>query len=317
MQWDGKLCNREINGGISMKKVIGIDLGGTSIYGGIIDEDGKVLKRVEIETPTGKGRKGVLDGIIEVINELMEEGILGIGIGSPGCIDSIEGKVLEIGGNIEEWANTDIRGEISKAFPEMNIYVENDANVAALCENWIGAGKDFNNFVMLTLGTGVGGAIYTEKEGILKGHGFQGGELGHAILYPKGIQCNCGQQGCVDKYISGNAVGKRYFELTGERKKGKDIFKDSLLDEISKKVIDEYCEDLAIYIASLKNIFDPQGLIIGGGVINSKDIWWDKMKEYFKKHSNSTNTIEIVPAIYLNDAGMIGAGRVVLINENK
>ena len=300
-----------------MKKVIGIDLGGTSIYGGIINEAGKILKRVERETPTGKGRKGVLDGIIEVINELMEEGILGIGIGSPGCIDSIEGKVLEIGGNIEEWPNTDIRGEISKAFPEMRIYVENDANVAALCENWIGAGKNFNNFVMLTLGTGVGGAVYTEKEGILKGRGFQGGELGHAILYPKGIQCNCGQQGCVDKYISGNAVGKRYFEVTGERKKSKDIFKDSLIDETSKKVIDEYCEDLAIYIASLKNIFDPEGLIIGGGVINSKDIWWDKMKEYFKKHSNSANTIEIVPAVYQNDAGMIGAGRVVFINEKK
>lgn len=299
-----------------MKKVIGIDLGGTSICGGVINEAGEILKRAQIKTPIGKGRKGVLNGIIEVINELMEEGILGIGIGSPGCIDSIEGKVLGIDGNIEEWANTNIRGEISKSFPEMPIYVENDANVAALCEKWIGAGKDFNSFVMLTLGTGVGGAIYTEKEGILKGHGFQGGELGHAILYPKGRQCNCGQQGCVDKYISGDAIGKRYFEVRGERKKGKDIFKDSLVDETSKKIIDEYCEDLAIYIVSLKNIFDPQGLIIGGGVINSKDIWWNKMKEHFKKHSNSTNSMEIVPAIYLNDAGMIGAGRVVFIDLN-
>lgn len=300
-----------------MGKVIGIDLGGTSIYGGIISEKGEILKKVERPTPVGKGRIGVLDGIIEVIEELMEDGILGIGIGTPGFIDSINGKVLDISGNIEEWANTDIRGELSKVFSNMPIYVENDANVAGLCEEWIGAGKDFASFVMLTLGTGVGGVIYTEKEGILRGHNFQGAELGHVILYPKGRQCNCGQKGCVEKYISGDAVEERYFEETGEMKKGKDIFEESLEGGIAKKIIEEYCENLAIYLASLKNMFDPQGVIIGGGVINSRDIWWDKMKEYFKKHSNSCSAMEIVPAIHLNDAGMIGAGRVVFLNESK
>ena len=298
-----------------MKKVIGIDLGGTSIYGGIINEKGEILRKVERETPSGRGRRAVLDRIIEVIDELKEEDILGIGIGTPGCIDSTNGRLLDIGGNIEEWANTDIRGEISKVYPNLPIYVENDANAAGLCEKWIGAGKNFDYFVMLTLGTGVGGVIYMEKEGILKGHNFQGGELGHAILYPKGRPCNCGQQGCVDKYISGDALEQRYYEATGKRKKGKDIFKDAQKDGVSNKVIEEYCEDLAIYMASLKNIFDPQGLIIGGGVINSKDIWWDKMLKYYEKHSNSKNSMEIVPAIYLNDAGMIGAGRVVFINE--
>lgn len=299
-----------------MRKAIGIDLGGTSICGGIINEKGEILKRADRDTPIDKGRRGVLDAIIDVIDELMEEDILGIGIGTPGCIDSINGKVLDIGGNIEEWANTDLRGEISKIYPNSPIYVENDANVAALCEGWIGAGKNFKYFVMITLGTGVGGAVYTEKEGILKGHNFQGAELGHAILYPKGRDCNCGQHGCVDVYISGDAVEQKYYEVTGERKKGKDIFKDSLTDKISNKVIEEYCEDIAIYLVSLKNIFDPQGLIIGGGVINSKDIWWDKMLKYYKEYSNSTNSMEVVPAIYLNYAGMIGAGRIVFINEN-
>lgn len=300
-----------------MKKVIGVDLGGTSIYGGLIDFQGNILKRAERKTKQARGNKQVLNLIADVIDELLEDDVLGIGIGSPGFIDSKEGKVLHVGGNIDDWANTDIRGNLSKRFPELPIYVENDANVAALCEHWVGAGKYLTSFVMLTLGTGVGGAIYTEKEGILTGHNFQGAELGHVILYPKGRRCNCGQRGCVERYISGSAVERIYKEITGEEKKGVDIFKESLEDETAKKVIEEFCEDLAIYLVSLKNTFDPQGIIIGGGVINSREYWWDKMVKYYKEYSNDPESMEIVPAIHLNDAGMIGAGQVVFMKENE
>lgn len=299
-----------------MKKVIGIDLGGTNIYGGLIDSEGSILKRAKRKTKVAKGREEVLALIGEVIEELLEDDVLGIGIGSPGFIDSKEGKVLNIGGNIEGWANTDIKGNLSSRFPNLPIYVENDGNVAALCEHWIGSGKNMKSFVMLTLGTGVGGAIYLEKEGILTGHRFQGAELGHAILYPKGEKCNCGQRGCVERYISGSAVERLYEEITGEKKKGEDIFKESLEDKTAKKLIDEYCENLAIYLVSLKNTFDPQGIIIGGGVINSREYWWDKMIAYYKEYSNDPETMEIVPAIYLNDAGMIGAGKIVFMKEN-
>ncbi len=295
-----------------MRKAIGIDLGGTSIYGGIINSEGEIIRRVQRNTPADEGRARVLEEISLVAEDLMEEGIIGIGIGAPGCIDSEQGRVLEVSGNIKDWANTDLKGEISKKFPEIPVFVENDANTAALCEGWIGAGKNFSNYVMLTLGTGVGGAVYTDKSGILRGYHYHGGELGHAILYPKGRPCNCGQRGCVDKYISGNAIENKYFELAGVRKKGKDIFKDSLKKEIDKKLVDEFCEDLAIYLISLKNIFDPQGLIIGGGVINSKDLWWDKMLAYYKENSNSASSMDIVPAVYLNDAGLIGAGKLAL-----
>lgn len=301
--------------GREMKKVIGIDLGGTSIYGGIINEEGQILKRAERATPSGKGKRGVLDAIIEVIDELGIEDILGIGLGSPGFIDSDKGQVLGVGGNIEDWTNTPIKAELAKAFPGTAIYIENDANLAALCEAWIGAGKDFKSFLMITLGTGVGGAIYLEKEGLLKGDNFLGAELGHSILYPKGKKCQCGQKGCVEKYVSGDSLEERYYEATGQRKGGKAIFETALEDKLSMDVIEGYCEDLGIFLVSLKNIFDPQGLIIGGGVINSKDIWWDKMLNYYEEHSNSKDSMEIVPAIYLNDAGMIGAGRVVFLNE--
>lgn len=297
-----------------MKKVIGIDLGGTSIYGGVIDEKGQILKRSQRDTFSAKNKTDVLNRISEVIDELLEENIIGIGIGSPGFIDSIEGKVLEVGGNIGDWANTNIRKFINERFPNLPVHVENDANVAALCEHWIGGAKDLNNFIMITLGTGVGGAVYLENHGILKGENYQGAELGHAILYPFGEECNCGQNGCVERYISGSAIERIYREKSGKEKKGKDIFKDQD-DKIAVQVVEGFTKDLGVYLVSLKNIFDPQGIVIGGGVINSRQYWWDDMIRYYKEFSNDPDAMEILPALYLNDAGMIGAAKSVFDNN--
>lgn len=293
-----------------MKKSIGIDLGGTSIFGGIINEKGKILKKIKRDTSLLKNKIEILNSIREVIDELIEEDVIGIGIGSPGFIDSKNGKVLEIGGNIKGWANTNIKGEMENFFPKHTVFVENDANVAAMCEKWVGNGKDLKSFLMITLGTGVGGAVFLEKEGILKGQNYQAAEFGHAILYPFGPKCTCGQNGCVERYISGTAIEAIYKKKTGKHKKGKDIFKDTD-DEIANKVVDEFTKNLAISIVSLKNLFDPEGIIIGGGVINSKEYWWENMVKNYKILSNSPEAMEIIPAIYLNDAGMIGAGKLV------
>ena len=220
-----------------MKKVIGIDLGGTSIYGGLIDEDGRILKRVSRDTAQ-EGRKVVLERITEVIKELIEgENIEGIGLGSPGVIDVKEGRVLSIGGNIKDWAGTRVREELSKEFEGLPIFIENDANVAAICEEWLGAAKGLDSFIMLTLGTGLGGGIYSKGAGIWYGKNYQGAELGHAILYPNGRLCYCGQKGCAEQYVSGNAVEKTYFEITGKNLKGKDIFKRSETDRNCKEAV--------------------------------------------------------------------------------
>ncbi len=294
-----------------MKRVIGIDLGGTSINGGLIDEDGNILKRADKDTLTANGRSEVLERISQVIEILMEYSVIGIGIGSPGFIDSNEGKVLKIGGNIKEWAGTNIKGELQKDFPNMPIFLENDANVAAICEYWKGAARKYDNFIMLTLGSGLGGAIYIENHGLIKGHRYRGGELGHAIFYPNGRLCSCGQKGCVEQYVSGNAVENIYEERAGVYKKGKDIFKSISEDKVAAEIVHEFSHNLAIYITSLKNIFDPQGIVIGGGVINSRDYWWDHMIESYKGYCNDPKGMDIVAADYLNDAGMIGAGKIV------
>ena len=293
-----------------MKKVIGIDLGGTSVLGGVIDEDGRILKKASRDTSLLNNRIDVLNQIKDVIHELLDGDILGIGIGSPGFIDSENGRVLEVGGNIKGWANTDIRLVLKKSFPDLPIFVENDANVAAICEHWIGGAKNFKSFLMITLGTGVGGGIYLEKEGILKGENYQAGEFGHAILYPFGKKCTCGQNGCVEMYISGTAIERIYREKSNKKNKGKAIFRDKD-DKIAKEVVDEFVNNLSVYLVSLKNLFDPEGIVIGGGVINSREFWWDDMLNKYKEFSNSQDTMKILPAIYLNNAGMIGAGKIV------
>lgn len=294
-----------------MKKAIGIDLGGTSILGGLIDEDGNILKKYEKDSKSARGRYEVLKRISEVIDMLMEDDVIGIAIGSPGFIDSQEGKVLKVGGNIEDWAGTPIKEELGKKYKDIPIFVENDANVAGLCELWKGAAKDYNSFIMLTLGSGVGGAIYIENHGLLTGHRYQGAELGHVILYPNGRLCVCGQKGCVEQYVSGNAVERIYEDRTGIRKKGRDIFTSIDEDNLAREVIKDFSSNLGIFITTLKNIFDPQAIIIGGGVINSKEYWWDDMISAYKDYSNDSEGMDIVAAHHLNDAGMIGAGKIV------
>ena len=297
-----------------MKKVIGIDLGGTSIYGGLINEKGEIIKKASRATGSEGGRTIVLENIKEIIRELIEgEEVEAMGIGSPGFIDVKRGQVLSIGGNIKDWAGTKIKEELSKEFKGIPIFVENDANVAAICEGWLGSGKGLESFIMLTLGTGVGGAIFSEESKIWYGKNYQGAELGHTILYPNGRLCSCGQKGCVEQYISGNAIEKNYFELTGESLKGKNIFKNYTLDENCRKTVDKFTLDLGTYLISIKNIFDPAGMIIGGGVINSKEFWWRKMLDYYNNCNNPEGT-EIIPAKFLNDAGMIGAAKVALDN---
>lgn len=295
-----------------MDKAIGIDLGGTKINGGIIDCNGEILKRIEVETGKG-GSKEVLGKISYVIDTLLMEAddVLGIGIGSPGFVDYVRGRVLSVGGNIEGWEGFDIRGELSKLYPGKRIFVDNDANVAAICEGWIGAGKDYSSFIMITLGTGLGGALYTKDYDIWHGHSFQSGELGHVILYPKGHQCKCGQFGCAEQYISGPAIERRYEELTGVYKSSRYIFDICESSSIAKKVVDEFVDDLSIFLCTLKNFFDPEAIVIGGGIINAKDYWWDKMINRFHDYVNDSGGISIVPAKFLNNAGMIGAGKIV------
>ncbi|MDY0235154.1 MAG: ROK family protein [Gudongella sp.] len=295
-----------------MKKVIGIDVGGTSISGSIVNERGEILMTRELETSKSGSSFHVINGIKDIIDSLyLKEEICGIGIGAPGFIDTNNGKILSVGGNIEGWAGTHLKDEINSYY-NLPIKIENDANAATICEGWLGAGKDMKSFIMLTIGTGMGGGIYTKKQGLWRGEHFQAAEFGHSLLYPGGIQCICGQKGCSERYISGSAIENSFFEKTGQKLAGKEIFRIYNTDNNAKISIDDFAYNFGLFIVSLKNSFDPEGIVIGGGVINSKSYWWDNMIASYENSVNDPADLKIVPAEYLNNAGMIGAAKAVL-----
>lgn len=293
-----------------MEKVIGIDLGGTSISGGVVDENGRVL--VEKKIKTSNTKEEVLEDIVNLINILLEDNEINkVGIGSPGSIDTEEGKVLSIGGNVADWKGTSIKSYVEDRIENLNVRVDNDANVAGLAEMWIGAGREYNSAVMITLGTGLGGFVYWNNE-IIRGARYRASELGHTILYPNGRQCVCGQKGCVERYVSGTGLSENYYELTGKKMSGEEIFENIDKDIDAAKSIDKFIDDLAHFLITIKNFLDPEIIIIGGGVINSSDYWWDEMIESYKSKINSYDNMTITRAEFSNQAGIIGAARLVL-----
>ncbi|MDD7463874.1 MAG: ROK family protein [Anaerococcus sp.] len=296
-----------------MKKVIGIDLGGTKISGGLLDENGNILQSAKVDTQAEEGRDTVIKNIVSLIKKLPYDQSQAIGIGTPGFIDS-ENGIVTFAGNIKGWTGTNLKKEIEKYF-DIPVFIENDANIALVCEEWIGAGKDYDDLVMITLGTGLGGAVYSQGK-LLRGSNFQGAELGHMLLYPGGNSCTCGQDGCAEAYCAGSAIANEYNRLTGENKTSEEVLSSVDTDENAKKVLEDYKLNLAYFLTSLRNIFDPQAIIIGGGLINAKDLWWDGMVDNFKKVCHKYETVDILPAKYLNDAGMIGAGKIALERVN-
>ena len=293
-----------------MTKTIGLDIGGTKIQGAVIDEKGEILKTYRLETCAREGKDKVLDNISKIIDFLKTDDIKAVGVGTPGFIDS-ENGIVTFAGNIDGWTGLNLKKEIEKR-SSLPVFIENDANIALVCEKWLGSGKGFNDIVMITIGTGLGGAVYNKKMGLLSGSNFQGAELGHLILHPNGEYCTCGQSGCAEGYCSGTAIVRHYEELTRNKLEGQEIFELVKTDDNAKKVIDRFTSDLAWFLTSLRNIFDPELIIIGGGVINSKDYWWKEVLEKFYNYCHLSEKIEIKPAKYLNDAGVIGAGRIAM-----
>ena len=181
-----------------MKKVLGIDIGGTKINFGLMNEKGELLKVTKKSTKLE--REDILGTIIEGIKEFDDEKLMAIGISVAGFIDTEQGKIL-VSPNIKGFWGFHLKESLERVI-NIPVYVANDANMAALAEKWIGSAIDYDKFVMLTMGTGLGGAVYDSRTGFLEGSTYQGAELGHIIMYPNGRLCGCGQKGCAEKYIA-------------------------------------------------------------------------------------------------------------------
>ena len=306
---------------------IGIDLGGTNIKVGVVNEDYGIISQSSVKTNLPRPAEGIVEGICEAVNLALEKANLtladieSVGIGTPGAANRSTGVVLY--SNNLGFDNTPLGRMLSDKLGK-EIFVENDANAAAFGEYLAGAGKGYENVLVITLGTGVGGGVIIDGK-IYTGFNFCGAELGHTVIEYNGRPCSCGRKGCFEAYSSATALinatkkameqdkNSRLWEIAGspDNVDGKTAFDGMRAgDETSKKVVNEYIEYLGCGLTNMVNIFQPQVLLIGGGVCKERDNLTKPLKEIIDREAycidlGSSTKLDICRLG--NNAGIIGA----------
>lgn len=305
--------------------VIGVDLGGTNLRTGLLSPDGDVLDKHKEATCASAGWKQVIARLVENIQHQRANAVrkgltvAGVGVGAPGVIQMDKGIVVK-SPNFPDWNNLPLKEELEKAL-RVPVFIENDANAAALGEQWRGAGRGINSMILLTLGTGVGGGIVLNNL-IWQGADGMAGEIGHMTVIPEGRPCGCGNTGCLEMYASARGIVQSYRDALGIKDEGKasEITSEQVYlaaregEAAARQVMKDMGRMLGIGIANLINIFNPQMIVIGGGV---KDAWElfigttheEIMRRAFRVPAERT---EIVPSLLGDDAGMVGAAAVAL-----
>ncbi len=282
---------------------IGVDLGGTNLRIAAVDADGNLLEKVTTGTQVSKGRDYVVGEMTDAIKALSGKfngrmRLEGVGIGVPGIIDKRTGMLRE-SPNLPGWDDYPVRDEIEQRL-SAPVILENDANVAAFGEGWLGAARGYNEVCMITLGTGVGGGIVIGGR-VWQGMNGMAGEIGHLTVYPDGHPCGCGNVGCAEQYASATAV----MRMAREEIKAGDapemaklahgpnvefsaraVFNLALQgDPAAKRVYDRVGTALGILVADLVNVLNLRMYVIGGGVSNGWQAFAPKMFEQLRKRS--------------------------------
>ena len=306
----------------------GIDLGGTNIKAGIVDENQKILVEDSVPTRVERPYQEIIKDMADLVKNLLNKihatdaELSGVGVGSQGTVDAANGVVLY--SNNFDWDNVPLAAELGKYFT-CPIKVSNDANCAALGEVKAGAAKQIKNAILLTLGTGVGGGVIIDGQ-VFEGAHAGGAELGHTSLIFGGELCTCGRRGCVEAYVS--ATG-----LIREAKRAAEKDPQSVMNELCKgdlsnmngkipfdaaeqkdpagmKVVNDYITYLGESIANYVNIFRPDVILLSGGICNQKEKLTEPLTEYIKTKcfgGEKAFIPEVRCAILGNSAGIIGA----------
>jgi glucokinase len=307
---------------------IGVDVGGTNIKYGIVSSSGKILYKGI--TSSGSDRKIILSNLRKaiysslVLAQKRKIKINQFGVGVPGTVDILKGRIVGIPPNLPFLADFALRKYLQKYF-EYPVFIDNDANVMALAEYRFGSAKGYRNCICITLGTGIGSGIILEGK-LFRGSSFVGPEFGHISICFHGVKCNCGNYGCLEMYASEPAMLKRTKELLRKNQssilhkliqgdlnklKAKDLFKaENLKDRVAQRVIQETAYYLGAGLSSAVNLFNPEIIVIGGGVaLVSKRDFIKLIKAEVKSRAfpSATKSLRIVKAKLGNDAGFIGA----------
>ena len=311
-----------------MKYFLGIDLGGTNIAAGVVNEDKEILARDSRPTQSERGAEAVIDAMAESAKAAVEKAGLTlddmewVGIGCPGTANKSTG-VIEYSNNLD-WHDVPLVQMLEQRLGK-TVYIENDANAAAYGEYVAGVGKDAGIMIMVTLGTGVGGGIVNGNE-IYTGFNFAGAEMGHEVIVVDGRQCTCGRKGCFETYASATGLIKTTQEYMGrdrdslcwdlcdgkiEKVSGRTAF-DAMRqgDRTGAEVVRVYIRYLACGITNIINTFQPDLLCIGGGISHEGETLLRPLQELVAHEVYSRHSLqntEIVAASLGNDAGVIGA----------
>ncbi|HGD1555224.1 TPA: ROK family glucokinase [Streptococcus agalactiae] len=311
------------------KKLLGIDLGGTTIKFGILTLEGEVQEKWAIETNTLENGRHIVSDIVESLKHrlslygLTKDDFLGIGMGSPGAVDRTSKTVT--GAFNLNWADTQEVGSVIEKEVGIPFFIDNDANVAALGERWVGAGANNPDVVFVTLGTGVGGGVIADGN-LIHGVAGAGGEIGHMIVDPEnGFTCTCGNKGCLETVASATGVVRVARQLAeqyegssaikaaidnGDTVTSKDVFiaaEDG--DKFANSVVERVSRYLGLAAANISNILNPDSVVIGGGVSAAGEFLRSRVEKYFVTFAfpQVKKSTKIKIAELGNDAGIIGA----------
>lgn len=282
-----------------------LDIGGTSIKSGIY-RNGILEEKKETPTQAKLGGAHVMEKAIEILHTY--SGFERIGISTAGQVDSSKGIIRYANSNIPGYTGTDVRGIIEKEFG-VPVAVENDVNAAALGEACFGAGRDFDDFLCLTYGTGVGGAIVINKK-IYTGACFSAGEFGAILIHPEDRNPEEDMfSGCYERYASTTALVKKVQNIFPELDNGRAIFARINEPEI-QKLVDEWVDEIICGLTSLIHIFNPSCIVLGGGVMKQEYILDKLEKRLYNNIMSSFRNVRVKTASLGNDAGMLGAVRI-------
>jgi glucokinase len=305
--------------------VIGVDLGGTNTRTALVARNGDILEKQKEETLATEGHERVIAKLIRNIDRQRAKAgqygreVAAVGVGAPGVIHEQTGVVVK-SPNFPDWNDLPLKKTLERSL-NLPVFIENDANAAALGEQWRGAAKNIRSMIFLTLGTGVGGGIVLDGR-IWHGADGMAGEVGHMTIVPEGRKCGCGNSGCLEMYASSRGIVMTFKEMCAGKRLDADNRQELTSariyqaarggDTTARRVMQEMGRYLGIGIANLINIFNPEMVVIGGGVKDAWDLFIDATREEVRKRAfaYTAERTKIVPSLLGDDAGMVGAAAV-------
>ena len=256
---------------------LGIDVGGTNLRVGAVNLRGELVHNFRVPTPQSGNPEDLVAKIEELYHQVakeLKEPIRGIGLGWPGAVDRNKGLVLQTP-NIKGFIDFPLKDVLSKRL-KAPVQIENDAKCASLAEKRFGQAQNFHDFLLLTFGTGIGGVIFANDQLVYGDRGLAG-EIGHMLLHPGGLICQCGDTGCFEKYCSAKALETLFLERTGKHLSAKELLeqKDSIPE--AQIILNDFVKDLTLGIGSLINVFNCEAVIFSGGLFTTGGHWVKQM----------------------------------------